>query len=163
MIQLPQRKSTRLKDYDYSKDGYYFITVCTQNRKNILSTVGEGFPLPKLTQCGEITERLLLEITERYEEINIDKYVIMPNHIHLVIALKNDGRGNPSPTIDRAMGWFKYMATKEINKLLETPGKKIFQRSFHDHIIRGEDDYKEIWQYIDSNPSKWKEDIFYTE
>ncbi|MBR2152908.1 MAG: transposase [Clostridia bacterium] len=162
-MQLPKRKRIRLKDYDYSKDGYYFITVCTQNRKNILSTVGEGFPLPKLTQCGEITERLLLEITERYEEINIDKYVIMPNHIHLVIALKNDGRGNPSPTIDRAMGWFKYMATKEINKLLETPGKKIFQRSFHDHIIRGEDDYKEIWQYIDSNPSKWKEDIFYTE
>ena len=162
-MQLPKRKRIRLKDYDYSKDGYYFITVCTQNRKNILSTVGEGFPLPKLTQCGEITERLLLEITERYEEINIDKYVIMPNHIHLVIALKNDGRGNPSPTIDRAMGWFKYMATKEINKLLETPGKKIFQRSFHDHIIRGEDDYKEIWQYIDNNPLKWALDRYYTE
>lgn len=160
-MELPQRKSTRLKDYDYSQDGYYFITMCTQNRKNILSIVGEGFSLPKLTQYGEITEKLLLEITKRYEEINIDKYVIMPNHIHLLIALKNDGRGNPSPTIDRAMGWFKYMATKEINNLYGTFCRKIFQRSFHDHIVRGDEDYREIWQYIDNNPTKWTEDKFY--
>ncbi len=162
-MELPKRKSTRLKDYDYSQDGYYFITICTQKRKNILSTVGEGFPLPKLTQYGDVTKKLLLEITERYKEINIDKYVIMPNHIHILIALKNGGRGNPSPTIDRAMGWFKYMATKEINKLSGTYGTKIFQRSFHDHIIRGEQDYKEIWQYIDNNPTKWKEDKFYVD
>ncbi len=162
-MQLPKRKPTRLKDYDYSQDGYYFITVCTQNRKNILSIVGEGFPLPKLTQYGGITERLLLDITERYNEIGIEKYVIMPNHIHILVALKNGGRGNPSPTIDRAMGWFKYMATKEINKLSGTSGRKIFQRSFHDHIIRGEEDYREIWQYIDSNPARWKEDKFYIE
>lgn len=162
-MELPKRKPTRLKDYDYSQDGYYFITICTQNRKKILSTVGEGFPLPKLTQHGEITERLLLEIAERYEEIKIDKYVIMPNHIHVLFALKNGGRGNPSPTIDKAMGWFKYTVTKEINKQSGTPGKKIFQRSFHDHVIRGEQDYKEIWQYIDSNPVKWKDDKFYVE
>lgn len=81
------------------------------------------------------------------------------------MALKNDGNGsgNPSPTIDSAMGWFKYMATKEINKLSGTVGRKIFQRSFNDHIIRGEQDYLEIWQYIDSNPAKWKEDKFYIE
>lgn len=161
-MEQPKRKSTRLKEYDYSTPGYYFVTICTQNRKNILSTVGEGFPLPILTRYGEITDRLLLEINHRYKEINIDKYVIMPNHIHILFAVENGGRGNPSPTIDTAIGWFKYMATKEINQISNTQGRKVFQRSFNDHIIRGEQDYKEIWQYIENNPAKWCDDEFYS-
>ncbi|MBQ8741476.1 MAG: transposase [Clostridia bacterium] len=85
----------------------------------------------------------------------------MPNHIHILLVVKNGGRGNPSPTIDTAIGWFKYMTTKEINKTSNAQGRKIFQRSFNDHIIRGEQDYREIWQYIENNPIKWTDDEFY--
>ena len=88
----------------------------------------------------------------------------MPNHIHLLLSvMKDDGRGNPSPTVDTAMGWLKYQITKEINKLRGTPGEKLLQRSFFDHIIRNQDDYYEIYKYIYENPMRWKLDRFYTE
>ena len=147
--QLPKRKSPRLKSFDYSTTGAYFITICTQNRKNILSTiVGEGSPLPKLSHYGEIADLWIQKLPEKYHEISVDCYVIMPNHIHLLLSvMKDDGRGNPSPTVDTAMGWLKYQITKEINKLRGTPGEKLLQRSFFDHIIRNQDDYYEIYKY----------------
>ena len=87
----------------------------------------------------------------------------MPNHIHIILCVENDGRENPSPTIANVVGWLKYNATKQINLIDGNTGNQIFQRSFHDHIIRGENDYLKIWNYIDTNPSKWKDDCFYTE
>ena len=164
-MDLPKRKPTRLQNYNYSQNGYYFITICTHNRKNILSDiiVGEGFPLPQLTEDGKILENILLSVNEKYNCINIDKYVIMPNHIHIIFCIQNNGRGDPSPTISNVVGWLKYNVTAQINKKSNTFGDKIFQRSFHDHIIRDENDYLKIWNYIDANPQKWKEDCFYTE
>ena len=163
--QLPKRKSPRLKSFDYSTTGAYFITICTQNRKNILSTiVGEGSPLPKLSHYGEIADLWIQKLPEKYHEISVDCYVIMPNHIHLLLSvMKDDGRGDPSPTVDTAMGWLKYQITKEINKLRGTPGEKLLQRSFFDHIIRNQDDYYEIYKYIYENPMRWKLDRFYAE
>ena len=163
--QLPKRKSPRLKSFDYSTTGAYFITICTQNRKNILSTiVGEGPPLPKLSHYGEIADLWIQKLPEKYHEISVDCYVIMPNHIHLLLSvMKDDGRGNPSPTVDTAMGWLKYQITKEINKLRGTPGEKLLQRSFFDHIIRNQDDYYEIYKYIYENPMRWKFDKFYAD
>ena len=162
---LPKRKSPRLKSFDYSTTGAYFITICTQNRKNILSTiVGEGSPLPKLSHYGEIANLWIQKLPEKYHEISVDCYVIMPNHIHLLLSvMKDDGRGDPSPTVDTAMGWLKYQITKEINKLRGTPGEKLLQRSFFDHIIRNQDDYYEIYKYIYENPLRWKLDKFYAE
>lgn len=163
--QLPKRKSPRLKSFDYSTTGAYFITICTQNRKNILSTiVGEGSPLPKLSHYGEIANLWIQKLPEKYHEISVDCYVIMPNHIHLLLSvMKDDGRGDPSPTVDTAMGWLKYQITKEINKLRGTLGEKLLQRSFFDHIIRNQDDYYEIYKYIYENPLRWKLDKFYAE
>ena len=162
---LPKRKSPRLKSFDYSTTGAYFITICTQNRKNILSTiVGEGSPLPKLSHYGEIANLWIQKLPEKYHEISVDCYVIMPNHIHLLLSvMKDDGRGDPSPTVDTAMGWLKYQITKEINILRGTPGEKLLQRSFFDHIIRNQDDYYEIYKYIYENPLRWKLDKFYAE
>ena len=152
--QLPKRKSPRLKSFDYSTTGAYFITICTQNRKNILSTiVGEGSPLPKLSHYGEIANLWIQKLPEKYHEISVDCYVIMPNHIHLLLSvMKDDGRGDPSPTVDTAMGWLKYQITKEINKLRGTPGEKLLQRSFFDHIIRNQDDYYEIYNTYVKTP-----------
>ena len=163
-MNLPKRKPTRLKDYDYGKDGYYFITICTKDRQNILSEiVGEGFPLPQLTVYGKIAEKYILSVNRKYPHINTEKFVIMPNHIHIIFSVNNDGRGDPSPTIINAVGWLKYSVTKQINQIYGSVGNKIFQRSFHDHIIRGEKDYLEIWEYIENNPQKWEEDKFYAE
>ena len=163
-MDLPKRKPTRLRDYDYSKDGYYFITICTKDRKNIFSEiVGEGFPLPQLTVEGKIAEKYILSVNKKYSNISTEKFVIMPNHIHIIFSVNNDWRGNPSPTIVNAVGWLKYSITKQINQVCGNIGNKIFQRSFHDHIIRGEKDYLEICEYIENNPLKWKEDKFYTE
>lgn len=162
-MELPKRKPTRLKNYDYSQNGYYFITICTQNRKNIFcNIVGEGSPLLKLTPQGKIAEKTIFLINEKYPHINPEKFVIMPNHLHIIFEINNKGRGNPSPTIANVVGWLKYNITKQINLINGKTGTKIFQRSFHDHIIRDEYDYFKIWNYIDTNPQKWTEDCFYT-
>jgi REP element-mobilizing transposase RayT len=88
----------------------------------------------------------------------------MPNHIHLLLFVaEDDGRGDPSPTVDGAMGWLKYQMTKEINQARNTLGEKVFQRSFHDHIVRNRDDYREIYRYIQENPIRWKYDKLYAE
>ena len=161
---LPIRKPTRLKDYDYSQNGAYFITICTQDRKNILSKIvgGGAFDAPKnqLTEIGKIVDKYILS-TNNIPEITVDKYVIMPNHIHLILIVQNQiGTSRaPSPTnhlIPHAISTLKRFINREI-------GYNIFQRSFHDHVIRDYDDYLKIWQYIDVNPAKWQDDCFYTE
>ena len=164
--EFPKRKPTRLRNFDYSANGVYFITICTQNRKNLLSTiptVGEGSPLPQLSHYGKIVDEWIRKLSDQYQEISVEHYVIMPNHIHLLLSvIKNDGRGDPSPTVDNAIGWLKYHATVEINKSRSTSGEKIFQRSFYDHIVRNYDDYCEIHNYIYENPIRWQHDKFYS-
>ena len=162
--ELSKRKLTRLKNFDYSLSGAYFITICTHRRENILSNiVGEGSPLPQLTNYGEISDKWIKKIPEKYNEVSLDNYVIMPNHIHILLSVLKDGRGNPSPTVNAVIGWLKYHTTKEINKFRGTGGEKIFQRSFYDHIVRNNEDYNEIYKYIYENPIRWKYDKLYTE
>ena len=163
--ELPKRKDTRLKGFDYSKTGAYFLTVCTQKRKNILwAIVVEGSPLPRLSPYGEIVDRWIQKIPEKYSEVSVDCYVIMPNHIHILLSIVNDrGREKTSSTVDTIIGWLKYQTTKEINKFRGTAGDKIFQRSFYDHIIRNREDYYDICRYIYENPTRWYYDKLYSE
>ena len=96
---LPQRKPNRLKQYDYSSHGAYFVTICTESRKNTLcNTVGDGLPVPK--RPGEVAAHYILEISNHFPNAHIDHYVVMPNHIHLLLFLQNSGTGDPSPTQD---------------------------------------------------------------
>ena len=152
---LPQRKPNRLFDYDYSTSGAYFITICVQDRKRILSDiVGDGFPVPK--PCGIIAEKWIRQIPDKYPSVSVDRYVIMPDHIHLLLRFEMGlGTGNPSPTIGTVIGWYKYQVTKQINSFTKTNGEKLFQRSYYDHVIRNQQDYDDIWQYIENNPAKW--------
>jgi REP element-mobilizing transposase RayT len=162
-MELPKRKPTRLKEFDYSSNRYYFVTVCTHKRKNLFSNiVGQGLAPAevKLYPYGEIAQRELQNLEKRYEHIKIDKYVIMPNHIHAIIIIKNKTAGaSPCPTLSDVICTFKSLTTRKCHLL--NPNTKIWQTSFHDHIIRGEKDYKEIWEYIDENPSRWEADCFY--
>ena len=164
-MSLPKRKPTRLKGYDYSACGYYFVTICTFARKNIFShIVGQGLAPAenRLTGLGEIAKQELLKSEQRYKGIKIDKYVIMPNHIHAIVIIENAEAGaSPCPTLSDVICGFKSITTRKSH--LISRQEKIWQTSFHDHIIRGEDDYLKIWNYIDENPQKWKEDRFYCE
>ncbi len=161
-MQLPNRKGIRLKDYDYSQNGAYFVTICVKNREKLLWNVGATFGRPHiennhLSNYGKIIENEIHKIYEIYEEtVLVDKYVIMPNHVHMIIILKNeiDGRPKVAPTISRVMQQFKGSISKQI-------GFSLWQRSFHDHVIRNEQSYQEIWQYIDTNPLEWELDCYY--
>ena len=162
-MDLPKRKPTRLSGYDYSTPGAYFITICTKDKKYLLSeiTVGQGLAPAenKLSRYGNIAKEQIELLGNRYEGIRIDKYVIMPNHIHILVFQGSAG-ASPCPTISDIICAFKSLTTRLCRKngLSES---RLFQSSFHDHIIRGEDDYKKIWEYIDTNVAKWEKDCFY--
>ena len=161
-MDFPRRKATRLSQYDYSSSGAYFVTVCTQERKCILShIVGDGSPVPK--PLGKIAEEYIRKIPEKYPHVRVDKYIIMPNHIHMILFFDvPGGTGDPSPTLGNVLGWYKYNVTRQFNEENAIAGMKLFQRSFHDHVIRGEEDYLKIWEYIDGNGAKWADDCYYS-
>lgn len=165
MKELPNRKPNRLKNYDYSTDGAYFITICTDERRNVFSSiVGQGLAPAesKLTEFGKIAKEQLLLLENRYPKIRIDKYVIMPNHIHIILIVREKSAGaSPCPTVSDVICTYKSLTTR----LCKSAGynhKKIFQNSFYDHIIRDEDDYITKAKYIKDNPGKWIEDKYYT-
>ena len=157
---LPIRKPVRLKGYDYSTSGAYFITICTKERAELLSKIIVGddahiVPKNQLSDYGLICDKYINSINIKYENVSVDKYVIMPNHIHLIIFLHGTmWASSPTMNIESIIRSFKTLVTKEI-------GNPIWQRSYHDHIIRGEKDYLKIWEYIDTNVIKWNEDCFY--
>lgn len=156
----PKRKPNRLTNYDYSTAGAYFITICTRDRKCLLwQTVGASIARPdavQLSQYGQIVDQAIRQIPEHYPAIRLDKYTVMPNHVHLLLRIDtdSDGRAMLAPTISRVIQQMKGIVTKQI-------GASIWQKLFHDHVIRGERDYLKIWEYIDQNPVRWKEDCFY--
>ena len=162
--QMNQRKHPRLKGYDYSRGGAYFVTICTRNREKILSritSVGPDDsigPIPLLSKTGEIVGRYILGIETAYPDITVDQYTIMPNHIHLLLRFptpEGGPMGSSGPTLGMVVRGMKRMVTKEV-------GYSIFQPSFYDHIIRDETDYLTKWNYIETNPARWTEDEYYT-
>ena len=160
MNNLPKRKHPRLKNYDYGSNGYYYITICTHENRNILSKVGRGLAPAEaeiiLTATGKIAEEQLFDLEKRYQGVKIDKYVIMPNHIHAILILENPTAGaSPRPTLPDIICTYKSLTTRICNKQLNTPGRKIFQVSFYDEVIKNESHYLETWQYIEDNPLKY--------
>ena len=170
---LPNRKSLRLQHFDYNTSAMYYITICTKDRKCILSNidepVGDGaldVPKTRLTRIGKIIEKNLLS-SEKISGVKIDQYVIMPDHIHAIIfLLPNEHTNNPkellmsthqgtsrapSPTnkiLPHIISTFKRFCNKEI-------GDNIFQRGYYDHIIKNREDYDALRKYIYENPIRW--------
>lgn len=162
---LPKRKPTRWQGFDYSTPGAYFITICAEHRKNTFShIVGEGSPLPLLKDEGKIIEHFIKSIPQKFTNVYVEQYVIMPNHVHMLLFIQdNGGRGNPSPTVSNIIGWLKYQCTKSIHASNHRMGERIFQRSFHDHVVRDRYDHAKIAAYIENNPALWQEDCFFNE
>ena len=154
---MQDRKPNRLKEFDYGQNGAYYITICTKDRKQILSEIvgDDAHIVPK--PYGWIAEKYIRNVPE------IEKYIIMPDHIHMIIRLDNGSMRASTPTdivgtdanihpqhnrVATIVRSLKTLVTKEI-------GEPIFQRSYYDHVIRNERDYNEIWEYIENNPRKW--------
>lgn len=167
MNERPKRKSLRLKEFDYASDGAYFVTFCAKSRTyvfwedvgaNIVRTQNE---LP-LSAVGKIVDEKIRQIEAVYRGVSVDKYCIMPDHVHMLIRLFNyelvavDAAGEQcsplqaethNPTISRILKQLKGAVTKEV-------GYSVWQRSFVDRIIRGPTGYDAVWEYIHYNPVK---------
>ncbi len=175
MDELKKRKTPRYQSFDYNSVGVYFITLCTQNRRCILSRiVGTGVldcPQTELTKYGKIADKYIKQLNGFYNHLSVEDYVIMPNHIHLLLwvkenknAIQNGQSRTPVPTnIERAnaicsqfVSTFKRFCNKEY-------GENIWQARFNDHIIRNRNDCEEHIKYIYENPMHWYYDELYTE
>ncbi len=161
---MPERKHPRLTEYDYSSNGAYFITICTQNREQCLAIVGQGLapaepPEIHFKTAGRIAAEQIPLLMNCFPCLHISNFVIMPNHIHLLLMLEENTAGaSPRPTVSEIIGAYKSLVTRQYNMVCGRKGQKLFQTSFHDHIIRDEADYQKHWQYIDTNPARWAED-----
>ncbi len=154
----PKRKYPRIKNYDYSNVGAYFITVCTSQRRNYFwqSVVGACTARPqnpcdiKLSEYGKIADDAINNIPKIYPNVTVDNYVIMPDRIHLILIIHSDecGRAMHAPTVMRVIQQMKGYITKQI-------GLPIWQKSFFDHIIRNREDYEKHIKYIYENPLRF--------
>lgn len=160
VMELLKRKQNRLTHYDYSTPNAYFITVCTDKRKNLFwKDVGAIIDRPEnvpLSHLGMIVRQSIIDIPKHYPMISVDHSVIMPNHLHLLLQINADadGRSLIAPTISTVVRLMK-------GTVSEQAGFSVWQKGFYDHIIRNENDYQEIWKYIEGNPGKWAEDKLY--
>ena len=159
-MEFSERKHPRLKGYDYSLPGYYYVTIQTARKDIRLSTVGRGLApadaVVILTPLGQIVRQQLLALQTRDEFVEIDKYIIMPTHIHAIIRL-TEGKAQAStrPTLMDVVCAYKSLTTRAVNQVNNTPGQKLFQTSFYETVLRNERAYQECWRYIDENPQKW--------
>ena len=173
MDELKNRKTTRLKGADYNRNQAVFLTICTKERRCLLShIVGTGVPdgpRIELTQYGQIAEKYIHQLNDFYDDLSVEGYVIMPNHIHIMLWVKgtsgtseaNGPSRTPVPTVQnsvpsRFVSTFKRFCNKEY-------GTNIWQYRSHDHIIRNRQDYEEHLRYIYENPIRWLHDELYAE
>lgn len=173
---LPNRKDLRIKNYDYSQAGYYFVTICTEGKGHLFGKIVDGFM--KLNNVGHMIEKWVGKLHDQYENVQLDEFVLMPNHIHFIVVIVgadpcvsppevcgNAGThtGVPLHTI---IQWFKTMSTNEYIKGVKsgeypTFDKRIWQRNYYEHIIRNQKELHEIRGYIVNNPAKWELDQYY--
>jgi REP element-mobilizing transposase RayT len=158
MLPLEKRKPNRLRSYDYSQNGAYFLTICTKDMKCIFWNAQPGLienpdGTSHLSSAGQAADAATREIPLHYSSVTVEKHVVMPNHLHMILLLAGDPLSHATD-ISQIIQQMKSAVTKKI-------GFAVWQRSFHDHIIRDEKEYGAIWDYIEANPVRWKEDCYY--
>lgn len=167
---IHKRKSIRLQYFDYSTSGAYFVTMCIKNMECVLGNIVHGETV--LSCVGEIVYKYWNELPIYFDNVSLDEYVFMPNHMHGIVIIENEygdhnrckggvtppQRTTPQrkPTLGQIVAYFKYQSTKTINKIHNTPCKPFWQRNYYEHIIRNDTDLNRIRKYIINNPSKWQ-------
>lgn len=165
------RRSIRLPNYDYSQAGAYFVTICTYNRDCLLGeSLGREMTL---THAGQIALECWTDLVNHYPHIEIDEFVVMPNHVHGIIIFTNQQRESPiaenveagfkpAPTkrhpLSEIVRAFKTFSSRRINQIRDTPGVPVWQRNYYERVIRNEQELDGVRQYIADNPAKWAED-----
>jgi REP element-mobilizing transposase RayT len=170
------RRSIRLQDYDYSQPGAYFVTICTLDGECLFGDVRGG--KMALNELGEVAQRCWHEIPDHFPNVEQDEFIVMPNHIHGLImivwathaspiqpihnAVRQPRRIHPgevkSGSLGAIIGSYKSAVTRQINRMRNTPGAKLWQRNYYEHIIRNENELNRIRAYIEQNPAKWEFD-----
>jgi len=174
MTNIHHRKSIRLKGYDYTQEGAYFVTICVQNRLHLFGEIIEDKVF--LNSAGIMIENWYNELNQKFHEIAACEYVVMPNHIHAIIEKHEktpvgadlrvcpiEQGGHIGPPLHAVIQWFKTMTTNEYIRGVKnddwTPfEKRLWQPNYYEHIIRNDDEYKRIAEYINNNPMTWKDD-----
>jgi len=170
------RHSIRLKNYDYSQAGAYFVTICAQNRECFFGEITDA--AMQLNEAGRMVETWWHELSRKFPMIDMDVYTVMPNHFHGIVAIVGAalcGRPNPdhsqpviqprtaAPALGNIITWFKTMTTNDYIRGVKHhqwrpfPGK-LWQRNYYEHVIRNEDDLNKIREYIVNNPAGWADD-----
>ncbi len=177
---IHHRKSIRLRGYDYSQAGMYFVTICTHDRTPLFGEIINGEM--KMNEAGVIATDEILVTAKMRHNVSFDEFIVMPNHMHSIIAVgarctrpdctrpecsPKNGGGNESgrvqraPTIGDVVRGYKSAVTKRINQLRNPPFAPVWQRNYYEQIIRDEAAYLKIAEYIQTNPQRWQEDIYY--
>lgn len=161
---LPRWKPLRLKDWDYSTRGLYFLTVCAKDHQPLFGrVVGGGVldaPRVALTEAGAAIERRISVINAHYRHVQIEQYVIMPNHLHLLVLVSGPSR-TPAPTNNRANEVIPALISTLKRFVNKDCGEDLWQTRYYDHVVRDDRDLHRIQTYIDQNPAKWAEDRYY--
>jgi putative transposase len=172
------RRSIRLKGYDYSTAGLYFVTVCTEKKVCLFGDVIDNEM--RLNEAGQVVVQEWNALPERFPNVQLDCFVVMPNHMHGVIAIfpigkkgaassaptkvgagieeAKSGRTNAPPSLGKIMRAFKSISAIDVNKALAREGHQVWQRNYFEHIIRGGDDLDRVRRYIIENPWHWEND-----
>ena len=159
--EYPVRKHNRLPDFDYSSPHAYFITICAVKRQHLFGQiVGATMGRPSellLSPAGKMVQAAISAIPEHYPAYMVEHSVIMPNHVHLLLRIRADEGRRPmvAPTVSTVIAQRKGIVSKQL-------GMNIWQKGFHDHVIRTADDFREIWAYIENNLVTWAEDILFS-
>ena len=160
-MEQKNRKPNRLKEYDYGEVGCYFVTLCTHKRACLFqmeNPVGNGLSaVPHIP--NQIVHRWIRETQNKFDSIAFEKYVVMPDHLHFLINIKERHTGR---SLQDIMRFFKTMTTNEYIKGVKSGRlppfeQKLWQKSYYDHVVRNQQDYNEVWEYIENNPAKWME------
>lgn len=170
MKNLYHRKSLRLQGYDYTQSGAYFVTICAHHRLHLFGEIQNGEML--LSSMGNIVYEQWCQTGILRDYVELDMFVIMPNHVHGIIMILNTEMESDNladrefsrpiaKSLSTIIGAFKASVTRHVNRLPNTPDHPIWQRNFHDHIIRNSDDLDRLREYVLYNPARWKIDTFY--
>ncbi len=162
-----RRRSTRIKDFDYAYPGAYFVTICAQKWQPLFGQIVDG--TMQLNHFGEMVCRCWDDIPSHYSNIELDAFVVMPNHVHGIVMILDDlderavGARLPRPykrktTLGQVVAYFKYQSTKRINEMRNLPAVKVWQRNYFEHIVRNTNSLNRIREYILTNPLRWQLD-----
>src|SRR5258706_14278494 len=158
-IYLPKRKFVRLQGYDYGQGGGYFVTICSHGRKHLFGNVINGSMRPN--ERGQIATDCWLGLPEHYPNVELDDFIVMPNHLHGIIVIIGDQlvrARHASPLLGRLVGSFKSAAARRINQCSDSDDSPVWQRNYYEHVIRSEQALNRIREYIRNNPQEWSSD-----